>query len=260
MLNGIDISNWQRDIGIDSLCKADFVIVKATGGISYVDSSCDRFVQYCIAHNIPWGFYHFQNDDKKNRSATEEAEYFYKNCKNYFGKGIPILDYERYNTNATSWIEEFCKCIHDWSGVWPIIYMNSDYINNKKVCANSWVKQKCGLWLAGYPKNYTNYPANKNCPYRHNGWTLAIWQFTSSLSFAGKKLDGDIFYGDSSAWTMYAKGDTKPSATENKDTSTDLSSAIDVMAHAVIAGKFGNGQQRKDNIYNMVQKRVNELV
>ena len=59
---------------------------------------------------------------------------------------------------------------------------------------------------------------------------------------------------------MYAKGDAKAVTTENKDTSTDLSSAIDVMAHAVIAGKFGNGQQRKDNIYNIVQKRVNELV
>lgn len=41
-MNGIDISNWQRDINLSAI-KADFVIVKATEGIGYVDKSCDAF-------------------------------------------------------------------------------------------------------------------------------------------------------------------------------------------------------------------------
>ena len=58
---------------------------------------------------------------------------------------------------------------------------------------------------------------------------------------------------------MYAKGDFKPTI-ESKNTSTDLTSAVDIIAKAVMAGKFGNGTQRKENIYNIIQKRVNELV
>ena len=43
-MNGIDISSWQRDINLSAV-KADFVIVKATEGIGYVDKSCDMLFQ-----------------------------------------------------------------------------------------------------------------------------------------------------------------------------------------------------------------------
>ena len=47
-LNGIDISKWQSGINLSAV-KADFVIVKATEGIGYVDKSCDGFFQKALS-------------------------------------------------------------------------------------------------------------------------------------------------------------------------------------------------------------------
>ena len=47
------------------------------------------------------------------------------------------------------------------------------------------------------------------------------------------------------------------------ENSVDNSTNIDAIARDVIAGKYGNGQERKDklgNLYNEVQKRVNEIL
>lgn len=250
---GIDISNWQAGFNIAN-SGVDFCIVKATEGVGFVDKTCDTFVQQCIRLGIPFGFYHFA----RTNGGAKEARYFYTQTKNYVGKGIPVLDFED-KRNDNHYIDEFVKEYHAITGVYPWVYMSSDFVNNRGY-GSDYVKKNCGLWLAGYPSRATMYPTVKTCPYKHNGWTLAAWQFTDNLNIGGMHVDGNIFYGDSSAWNMYAKGYIKPATAKNKNTSTDLTSAIDVIAKAVIAGKFGNGQQRKDNIYNMVQNRVNELV
>lgn len=39
-----------------------------------------------------------------------------------------------------------------------------------------------------------------------------------------------------------------------------MNAALTVLADAVIAGKFGNGEERKQNIYRAVQNKVNELL
>ena len=253
MLKGIDISNWQRGFNLEAT-KPGFCIVKATEGISFVDKTCDTFVQQCIRLGIPFGFYHFA----RTNGGAREARYFYTQTRNYVGKGIPVLDFED-RRNDNHYIDEFVREYHAITGVYPWVYMSNDFINNRGY-GSEYVKRNCGLWLAGYPSRATMYPTVKTCPYKHNGWTLAAWQFTDNLNIGGMHVDGNIFYGDSSAWNMYAKGYIKPATAKNKNTSTDLTSAIDVIAKAVIAGKFGNGQQRKDNIYNMVQNRVNEIV
>lgn len=176
VLKGIDVSNWQAGFNI-SAAQPGFVIAKATEGTTYVDRYCDGFIHDCIKHNIPFGFYHFA----RFNDAAAEAKFFYENTRGYIGKGIPVLDFEVANSNE--WLETWCKTYHDLAGVYPWVYMNADYINNRGYGTN-WVKSNCGLWLAGYPKAYTSYPG-PNCPYRHAGWTLAAWQFTSSLAMGG---------------------------------------------------------------------------
>lgn len=192
MLKGIDISSWQKGFSL-SATNPDFVIVRATEGLAFVDKCCDGFVQSASKLGIPWGFYHFA----RSNDAAKEATYFYNQTKNYVGKGIPILDFEVPNGN--DWLETWCKTYYQLSGVYPWVYMNSDYINNRGY-GTDWVKQHCGLWLAGYPKAYTSYPPDSTCPYKHAEWTLAAWQFTSSLAMGGMSVDGDFFYGGTSAW------------------------------------------------------------
>lgn len=251
VLKGIDISNWQAGFDI-SAARPGFVIAKATEGTTYVDRYCDGFIQDCIKLGIPFGFYHFA---RFNDAATE-AKFFYKNTKGYIGKGIPILDFEVANSNE--WLETWCKTYHDLSGIYPWVYMSADYINNHGY-GTDWVKSNCGLWLAGYPKSYTDYP-NVDCPYAHTGWTLAAWQFTSSLSMGGMSIDGDYFYGDRKAWNAYAgvSGDSGSNGTGN---GLESHSTLD-MASAVIKGTYGVGADRRKALgtrYDEVQAKVNDI-
>lgn len=267
MLKGIDISNWQKGFSITTT-KPGFVIVKATEGLRIVDKCCDGFVQQCLAAGIPFGYYHFARPN----DAAREAKYFYDNTKGYVGKGIPILDFE--DTRCTNaWMETWMKTFHELSGIWPWVYMNSDFINNRGY-GTSYVKQHCGLWLAGYPSRMTVYPAGSECPYKHSGWTLAAWQFTDNLAIGGMHVDGDFFYGDKAAWSAYAtagsaqKGQTAQSTQSTQSgaatSATMLSGASDwQLARRVINGEFGNGQARRNVLgsrYGSVQAKVNSLL
>ena len=42
--------------------------------------------------------------------------------------------------------------------------------------------------------------------------------------------------------------------------SLEMDAAMKVLANAVIAGKFGNGEERKEKIYDAIQNKVNELL
>ena len=166
MLNGIDISNWQRGFNLKAT-RPGFCIVKATEGTIFVDRSCDSFVQECIRLGIPFGFYHFA----RTNGGAREARYFYTQTRNYVGKGIPVLDFED-KRNDNHYIDEFVREYHAITGLYPWVYMSSDFVNNRGY-GSDYVKQNCGLWLAGYPSRATMYPTVKTCPYKHNGWTLA---------------------------------------------------------------------------------------
>ena len=48
VLNGIDISNYQRGLDVRTI-KADFVIVKASEGIGYEDPSCHTFAKAALS-------------------------------------------------------------------------------------------------------------------------------------------------------------------------------------------------------------------
>lgn len=144
MLKGIDISNNNK--GLNLTDTSLLYIMKATQGTSFVDRYCDPWVQWCIANGTPWGFYHFM---RPNGGVTE-AEFFYRNTRNYFTHGVPILDFEDDRlTDADA--ESFVWRIHELSGVWPLVYTYSDFINGQGYLKNSWVKDKCGLWLGGLP-------------------------------------------------------------------------------------------------------------
>lgn len=251
VLKGIDISNWQAGFDI-SAARPGFVIAKATEGTTYVDRYFDGFVQDCIKHDIPFGFYHFA----RFNDAADEAKFFYENTRGYIGKGIPVLDFEVPNSN--SWLETWCKTFYGLSGVRPWVYMSSDYINNRGY-GTSWVKSNCGLWLAGYPKAYTDYP-NVDCPYAHTGWTLAAWQFTSSLAMGGMSIDGDYFYGDRKAWNAYA-GVSSDSGSNGNGNGLESYSTLD-LASAVIKGTYGVGADRRKALgsrYDEVQAKVNDI-
>ena len=249
MLKGIDISNWQRGLNLEAT-RPGFCIVKATEGTNFVDKSCDSFVQECVRLGIPFGFYHFA----RTNGGAREARYFYTNTNGYVGKGIPVLDFED-KRNDNHYIDEFVREYHAITGVYPWIYMNSNFVNNYGY-GSDYVRRNCGLWLAGYPTRGTVYPGDANCPYEHPNWTLAAWQFTDNLSIGGMHVDGDVFYGDTSAWNMYAGGGKEANI-------ASIDGSAYWLARRVINGEFGNGSSRKAALgdrYSEVQDAVNMLL
>lgn len=259
-LNGIDISKWQSGINLSAV-KADFVIVKATEGIGYVDKSCDGFFQKALSLGKKLGFYHFARPTANN-DPIREADFFYENCKGYFGKGIPILDWEAENKHNVAYAKKWLDRVYQRSGVKPVIYMSESVVN-----AYDWssvANADYGLWVAKYRDNNPDYNydmANAGSRPNVKWWkNYCMWQWTSTgrLSGYNGNLDCDIFYGDESTWDAYVGksiSTVKPQPTRK---------TTDQLADEVIAGQWGNGADRKKRLtdagydYDAVQKAVNQ--
>lgn len=261
-MNGIDISSWQRDINLSAV-KADFVIVKATEGIGYVDRKCDSFYQQAKRLGKKLGFYHFA---RPRNDAAREAQYFYNNTKNYFGEAIPILDWEAENKSDVAWAKRWLDEVYRLSGVKPLIYMSESVANayNWSSVANA----DYGLWVAKYRDNNPDYNynmANAGTRPRVKWWKFyCMWQWTSTgrLNGYSGNLDCNVFYGDGATWDKYAgKSGT---ASKPAPAPAPARKSNEVIAQEVINGAWGNGEDRKKRLtaagynYAVVQAIVNK--
>lgn len=252
-MRGIDISNWQDGLTIYNI-DVDFCICKATEGLGYTDPTCDGFIQECKDKGVLWGFYHFARENE----PEDEAEYFYDECRDYFNHGIPVLDYETENYDNAQWCERFLNRLHELSGVWAVLYISASRCSQY---SGSWVPERCGLWIAGYPWEMNSYDEAGEMPYDVSPWDFAtIWQFTSSLYLSGygSSLDGDIAYMDADAWMKYANASDEPQPAPTPTPATP----VDDLVRRTLAGEFGNGDERREKLgerYDEVQNRINEL-
>lgn len=256
----IDISNWQAGLDVASVVRnggLGAVVVKATEGIGFVDKSCDGFVTQCRKNGIRFGFYHFA----RNNDAAAEAEFFRNNTRGYEKQGIPILDWEA--GQSIAWVNRFVERYHALTGVWPWVYGNAWRFNQGTVNTN------CGRWIAGYPKNGITdiaYGEKHDMPYRVNNGLVCAWQFSSSVLINGYsgRLDGDIFYGDATAWDKYAGGSHSTgsgSSTGSSGSSAPSGTTLD-LAVGVMQGKYGTMNARKEALgtrYEEVQGFINHI-
>lgn len=211
MLKGIDISSWQENIDLLGM-PIDFVIVKATEATDYVNPWCDPKVQQARKIGLKWGFYHYA----KNNSAEAEAQYFFDNCKNYFGEGIPVLDWEE--KQSVNWVNTFVRKIHELTGIWCWIYANPWRFNQGGVEPN------CARWIASYPA-----VTNPDLDYDpgavpQTDGLVCCWQYASDGRVPGYNDDLDLnhYFGDRLSWDKYAFGgekDYKPEPVPENKTS-----------------------------------------
>ena len=270
MLKGVDISKWQS-VGIGDQ-GADFVICKATEGVGYVDPICDQHYQRAKSQRKLLGVYHFARPDLNSPEA--DAEWFVKNIQGYIGEAILVLDWEWLDPNNKgpwlnpSWAKRWLDKVYELTGVRPLIYMSATVINDYGLDWSA-VAKDYGLWIAGYPSKYNvPDPATPNpgdMPYGIGPWAFwAIWQYTSSAG----KLDRDIANMTKTAWKKYAKPDSKPTPEPEPAPAPAPEPAPkktpDQIADEVIAGKWGNGAERKQKLeaagynYQEVQDIVNK--
>lgn len=267
-LRGIDISNWQSDMNLPAVleCGIDFCICKATEGTNFIDFCCDGFIQDCIKKNALFGYYHFAGIG----SAKDEARFFWNNTLGYSGHGIPVLDYESWNIdrNHIAWCEKFMHEYHDLSGVWPLLYISASHCPD---FANSWIPSKCGLWVAGYNKEYPYWAIPSDMEYDVSPWEFAaIWQFSSTFTVDHYNfdLDANLAFMDAAAWSKYAGMTNFGQTAKAVKQDTKKAKTCEQLAQEVIDGKWGNGWNRKNALdaaygkgtYDHVQTIVNNLL
>lgn len=260
-LKGIDISKWQTGIDLSKV-DCDFVIVKATEGIGYVDRKCDSFYQQAKRLGKKLGFYHFA---RPRNDAVREAQYFYNNTKNYFGEAIPILDWEAENKSDVAWAKRWLDEVYRLSGVKPVIYMSESVANayNWSSVANA----DYGLWVAKYRDNNPDYNynmSNAGSRPKVKWWKFyCMWQWTSTgrLNGYSGNLDCNVFYGDGTTWDKYAG---KSGTTQPVKPTQPVKKSNEEIANEVINGAWGNGEDRKKRLtdagynYIVVQAIVNK--
>lgn len=267
-MNGIDVSGWQKGINLKEV-PADFVIVKATQGTTYVNPDCDRAYQQAKKAGKLLGVYHYFSGG----DPVAEAEFFVKNVKGYIGEAILVLDWEGEQnakfSQGPAVAKPFLDKVKELTGVRPLIYMS------KSVCrAHDWsaVASEYALWVAQYADNNTT-------GYQSNPWTdsagygawksPAIFQYSSHgrLSGYSGNLDMDIAYLDAAGWKAYAKvarSNTQPDtsgSTEKPKESAPSGSPLELV-YDVMKGKYGKGDERKKKLgsrYDEVQTMINHI-
>lgn len=224
MLRVIDTSYWKADI-VNTSVDIDAVYTKATEGNYYVDDSCDPIVEWAKGRNLKWGVYHFATNCITD--AETEANFFVDNCMGYVGKGMLILDNERYvwsngtlanNPLNVVWVLAWCHQVFARTGVKPLVYMSLSVIQGA-----DWspvINEGYGLICAAYVDNNTPVPNFQMNPNRdpNPNWdgvvNDAIWQFTSTgqLTGYGGNLDCNFAYMDAKGWDGYAGLQQPPAA------------------------------------------------
>lgn len=204
-LQGIDVSNWKD---IDVSIARDFVIVQTTwgsGGVNgtnlkdSVSTIADKQMQRAYATGKKTGFMHYYMGGDVNR----EAQFFIDHCRGYFGRSIPMIDWEAADNpqfDNTNIFEALLTAIEQrTSGPGIAYFQQSKYGQLKPICdRHNW-----GAMVAQYasmaPTGIQDSPWNETYP-------CAIRQYSSNGQLGnGVALDLDKFYGDGAAWDKYVQ-------------------------------------------------------
>ncbi len=254
-MNGIDISAWQGDAGIDlSKIAYDFCIVKATEGTDYKNRYFTAHCDKVLSRKKLLGAYHYANGG----DVQKEADYFLAYIKKYLGKAILVLDWEAKNNHLfgvkdLEWCLKWCSYVYQKTGIKPLIYVQKSAMDAVK-------KSGYGLWVAQYPDYVeTGYQEH---PWNEGKYNCLIRQYTSvgMLSGYSGSLDLNKAYISAASWNKLAGKAKKTSA------STTVKKSVNTLAKEVLAGKWGNGADRKSRLakagydYSKVQAAVNKLV
>lgn len=203
-MNGIDISKWQKGINLAAV-PCDFVIVKATQGVSYTSPEFKTQITQAITLGKLVGVYHYAGGG----GAIAEAEYFLSVVREYIGRAILVLDWEgeqNPNFSNAGYAKAWLEYVKQKTQITPFIYMS------KSVCRQY-------KWDASFPLWCAQYASHAQTGYQENPWTdkkgfgawngCQILQYSSKGRLPGysKDLDLDKAYISAEEWDNYARGD-----------------------------------------------------
>lgn len=195
MLKGIDISHHNEAYILkdpDILRIQDFILMKATEGISYIDKYKDIYLSYIDKYQSI-GFYHYCRPERGN-APEAEASHFLNSIRPYIGRAILAIDVEAdalLYPNIDKWVYDWLEAVYTDTRVRPLVYCSESQAYRFRLAA----KNNYGLWCARWGAE----PPRKG--------KIKPWKFWALWQNASGRLDRDIFNGDSEAWFAYAKGE-----------------------------------------------------
>ena len=221
-MNGIDVSSHQQGINL-SVVPADFVMVKATQGLNYINPDFVRAADQTLSTGKLLGIYHYISGG----GAEAEADYFLSKIQKYIGKAILVVDWETYSNSVwgegVPYVKRFLDHVYAKTKIKPLVYMN------KSTCRQfNWssVSNDYGLWCAQYKDNNTT-------GYQTNPWTdnstfgtwkePYIYQYTQTGKLSGYNgaIDLDIAYITKNKWNKLAKGESITTEPEKNTATTE---------------------------------------
>lgn len=248
MLKGIDVSSHQGIINWGKVkSQIDFAIIRLGYGDNIERQDDTQFlnnVNGCIANNIPFGvyIYSYATNINGNASIQSEIEHTKRQLNRISKKPFCVyIDMEDASTQKlgkdrlTYFAEQFCVQISSLgykTGVYANQYWFNTFLNVSQIASYGY-----SIWCAKYSDSKPNITSNYD-----------IWQYSDRGKINGINGNVDMNY-------MYAN----LIGTENKKSILEL-------ANEVIAGKWGNGVDRKNRLTNAgynyaeVQAEVNKLL
>ena len=204
---GIDIYNGSGAEGMQgNETAAQFVICKASEGVSFRDAYAAKFAANVTAAGKLLGFYHFARTNK----AETEAEYFVSCVKatGYLASATLWLDYESTAVgNGPEWAERFMSRVDELTGKTCGIYISKSVANIQDWSAS--VHRP--LWGAQYANDepvhgWQDTPWQSSQDWGAWGSNLAIHQYTGNGYVAGwsGSLDLNRGYFTRDQWAQWA--------------------------------------------------------
>lgn len=268
---GIDISEHQGNIDLNNLKnEIDFVIIRAGFGTKgRLDSKFRRNADLCKQLGIPFGFYWYSyaldvDGARREADAIINALIPYKDSYSY-GVWFDMEDADHYKRNngmpsnetLQNMCEAFCLKLEE-AGYYTGIYASSSWFKNQ---LNNSKLDRFDKWVAHWPVSGGSQSGLNTNENGEDANSCGIWQFTSDARFNGYsgRLDADYSYKD---YVGMIRDGNIPEPKPNPQPSK----SIDELAHEVINGVWGNGDDRKNRLinagydYNAIQDRVNEIL
>lgn len=212
-LNGIDVASYQGGINTE-IIQADFIIVKATQGNTYINPYFREQIDGAIRGGKIVGLYHYAT----GIGVDAEVSHFLGTIKDYIGKAFLCLDWET-SGNPTGmntqfhnpdYAKQFMDRVREKTGLIMFLYGSKDSCCN----AMDWSAVKntgYPLWGAQYKSmdtihGYQSDPWQSTRPWGAWGQNVAIHQYTSALKLSGYygNLDGNICYLSADQLRTYA--------------------------------------------------------
>lgn len=305
-MNGIDISAWQGDENIDlAKVPFDFCIIKATEGTDYKNRYLTAHCNKVLSRKKLLGVYHYANGGDPQKEADSFLAYCKKYIgKAVLVLDWEAKNNHLFDVKDLEWCLQWCSYVQKKTGIKPLIYIQKSAMDAvKKAGYGLWVAQYPDYVETGYQEHPWNEGAY-NCLIRQytsvgklSGYSgsldlnkayisAASWNklATKAVKIATIKpakksvntIAREVLVGRwgngvdrKSRLTKAGYDYNKVQAAVNKLVKASQMSEdkkINAVAHEVIAGKWGNGQERIDRLRaagydpGKIQKRVNEIL